>query len=347
MKLKSFAMVLVAAAIAAPLCEAQYYPRPGYPAVPYNPYVPGYYPPNGPGYNAGAYLNGSADVMRSYGDVITKQEEARILREKANQAKLDTRKQAFDQMLYEKANTPTYTETVAKESALLLTRVMNNPIQTEITSGKSLNLMLPYVQTLSSHGTMGPPIPIPQSIVNQLNISGSEKSSVGMLRDGGRLEWPVGLMGPHQKNLDKLLPQAYDAAATGKLTPKLMKDVRTETKALRDDIRKQYQKEEMETSTYLVAVDFYNNLESSVNALEKPDAKKQLSGAYSPRARNVQELIDFMGDNGLHFAPASPGNENAYQVAHDAFVRYARSAQGSSGFQALNAPIPAPRPKKQ
>ncbi len=72
-----------------------------------------------------------------------------------------------------------------------------------------------------------------------------------------------------------------------------------------------------------------------MNALEKPDARKQLAGAYSPRARNVQELVDFMTDNGVRFAPATPGNENAYQVVHDAFVRYARAAQSSAGFTAM------------
>ena len=41
-----------------------------------------------------------------------------------------------------------------------------------------------------------------------------------------------------------------------------------------------------------------------------------------------------MTDNGVRFAPASPGNENAYQVVHDAFVRYARAGQSSAGFTA-------------
>jgi aminopeptidase C len=159
------------------------------------------------------------------------------------------------------------------------------------------------------------------------------------LRDGGQVDWPIGLQGKNQKALDKLLPEAYTAAAAGKLTPKLMKQVRTEMATMRQTLRDQCQKEEIDTSSYLQAIEFYNSLESSINALERPDARKQLSGAYSPRARNVQELVDFMTDNGLKFAPSSPGNENAYQVAHDAFVRYARAAQSGSGFQPTNAPV--------
>ena len=321
------------------LAQAQYYPRPG-PYPPYNPYYPGYpsYYPNGPGYNAGAYLNGSASVMQAYGDVVVKQEEARITAEKAKQAKLDTRKQAFDQMMYEKANTPTYTEVAIKEKAQLLTRIMNFPQPSEITDGRALNIMLPYLQDLSSHGSMGPPVPIPQSMVNLLNLSGNGANSVGMLRAGGQVEWPIGLQGVNQKSLDKLLPQAYSAAASGKLTPKLMKEVRTELTTMRETLRKQVQKDEIDTSSYLQAIQFYNSLVGSVDALERPDAKKQLGGAYSPRARNVQELVDFMTDNGLKFAPATPGSESAYQVTHDSFVRYARAAQSSSGFTSLNSP---------
>jgi Peptidase C1-like family len=316
------ALAILGLPLAALTASAQY-------PNPYNPYSNPY---GGPG----GTLAGSAQVMQAYGQVINDQEQARITREKANQAKLDTKKQAFDLMMYEKANTPTYTETLTKEKAQILTRMMNFPLRSEIADGKSLNAMLPFLQSLSSGGTQGPPVPIPQSMVNQLNISGSGQSSVGMLRDGGQVDWPVALVGKNQMALDKLLPQAYSAAADGKLTPKLMRDVRTEMKTMRETMRTQLQKEEIETSSYMQCIEFYNSLESSVNALEKPDARKQLGGAYSPRARNVQELVDFMTDNGVKFAPAAPGNENAYQVVHDAFVRYARTAQSSAGFTASN-----------
>jgi len=353
MKRFVFLFVITAAAMlaAADSAFAQYgYVRPGYPVNPYNPIYPGYgygsVYPNGPGYNSGAYLQGSASVMQAYGDVINQQEKARVTREQANQAKIDTKRKAFDEMMYEKANTPTYTEELSKEKVQILTRVMNFPVKSEITDGKSLNIMLPYLQDLSGHGAMGAPVPLPQSMVNHLNISGSGSSSVGMLRDGGRVDWPLGLQGKNQKSLDKLLPEAYSAAAAGKLSPKLMKDIRTEMKTMRETLRTQCQKDEIDTSTYLQAIEYYNSLETSINALERPDAKKQLAGAYSPRARNVQELVDFMSDNGLKFAPATPGNENAYQATHDAFVRYAKNAQSGAGMQALNAPLPAPVYKK-
>ena len=202
--------------------------------------------------------------------------------------------------------------------------------------------MLPYLQSLSNVGTQGAPITLPQSAVRELNVSSSGTGSIGILRDGGRVDWPLALVGPQQKKLDKLLPAAYDATAEGKLTPKLMKDVRDSN--LEDNFGENLRKngsvrnDEIETSSYLQAISFFESLDSSVDALEKPDTRKQISGAYAARGRNVQELVDYMTEKGLKFAPAAPGQETAYKVVHDACVRYARAAQSSAGFQAMNSP---------
>src|SRR5262249_17910472 len=74
---------------------------------PYNPWNPWN---NNPFGGPGGTLIGAANVMQSYGSVINAQEQARILREQALQAKLETRKKAFDLDMYIKANTPTYTQ---------------------------------------------------------------------------------------------------------------------------------------------------------------------------------------------------------------------------------------------
>lgn len=119
---------------------------------PYNPYY------GGSGYGSGNALSGAADLTRGLkGDQSLQVENARVVREKAAQAKLDTRKQAFDEMLYEKANTPSYTEELTKNKQQLLTRLMNFPTRGEVSDGKTLNAMLPMLQAMSSQGTMGPP----------------------------------------------------------------------------------------------------------------------------------------------------------------------------------------------
>src|SRR4051794_38399794 len=85
-----------------------YPPRPGYrPGYGYpNPYVNPYNPYYSGG--VGNALHGAADLTRAQGDVLSQTESARLLREQSTQMKIDTKKKAFDEMLYEKANTPTY-----------------------------------------------------------------------------------------------------------------------------------------------------------------------------------------------------------------------------------------------
>jgi hypothetical protein len=193
--------------------------RPPYPVNPYNPYL-------NPYNTYGNAVQGAATMVDAYSNVPVQQQQARLLYEQANQSRLDTKKKAFDQMLYENAHTPSYADTAARDQALRLTRLMNNPIPGEIANGTTLNAMLPLLQDLASRGTQGPPVPIAQSLVNQLNIAGSGGSSVGMLRAGGTVDWPVSLRGPQQKKLDKLLPQASEAALAGTLDSNLMRQVR-------------------------------------------------------------------------------------------------------------------------
>jgi hypothetical protein len=312
--------------------------RPGYPVNPYNPYVNPYAYPGA----YGSALSGKADVMNAYGNTLMNQEQARVIREQSNQAKIDTRKKAFDQMLYEKANTPSYLEELTQKEVQTLNRLMSYPTKSEVHNGTTLNYMLPLMRDLADHGSQGPPVPLQQSMVNQLNIAGSTGSSVGMLRAGGALDWPPSLRGPHQAKLDKLLPAACSATVAGTLSAKQLKEIRVELMAIRERLRTQLQKDEIESSAYFAGLTFHESLTKSVNALERPDARKQLSGGLSPRARNVQELTDFMIDQGAKFGPATPGTEDAYQSTHDAFVRFARRAQSSSGLQVVGAPIAAP-----
>jgi len=125
-----------------------------YPSVPppaYNPYYPG---------GRQSALSGAADLVNAQGNVYVQQEQARIQREKANQAKIDTKRQAFDEAAYEKANTPAFTEQQEKVDAMVLRRVMNSASPWDITSGYALNKIVPYVNSLAAQGGMGPPVPV-------------------------------------------------------------------------------------------------------------------------------------------------------------------------------------------
>jgi hypothetical protein len=308
-----------------------------------------YYPVYGYG-NGGIYgrtggaLYGASQVQNAYGNVIVQQEQARIQREVANQAKVDTKRKAFDEMNYKRANTPSYTEEQEKIQTLTVRRIMNQPTQTEVLTGRAANTLLPYLQSLTTTGIQGPPIMLDQKLLAQLNVAtGTSKgTNIGPLKNGGKLQWPFLMRGPIQKKIDELLPKAVAQTKTDSLDPQLYLQLTKQVKALDEDWRQKLRKEEVDGSDYINGKHFIESLSSGVNALAQPGAAQLLDGSYAAKGRDVQELVNNMSSEGLTFAPATPGNEAAYYALQNALVSYARAAQPPSS--AMQTRLPAPMP---
>lgn len=302
-----------------------------FPPRPINPYNP--YNPFGTTVVGGGQLFGTADVIRATGELNINQEKARIEREKANQAKYDTRKKALDQMNYEKANTPTAVEEHVFVANQTVIRMMNSPQPAEIAKGKTLNTFLPFVDQLSNQGVQGPPAPLNPEALKRVNVTtGPGGPDIGLLKKTP-FDWPLALRGPKQAKFDALLTQAVSLATQGQLTAAQHKELVRLSKEIQDDFTKAFGREEVSTSDYLVATPFLESLQNSVRALGQPGIRRLLDGSYSARGGNVPELVWNMSSNGLTFAPAAPGDEPAYRAMHDAFTGYIRRAQASTGFQ--------------
>lgn len=309
--------------------QAQYPPRPGFNG--YQGWNPFFNPFAGPG----GMLNGAANVVSAQGDVVVQQEQARVMREQAEQAKIDTKRKAFDEMMYEKANTPTFTENQAQNQAMLLRRYINDPTEQEVTSGKAMNAMLPFCNALAANGVQGPPVPVNQVLLRKINVRGGPSGgNVGPLKQGGRVDWPLMLRGPDQKKLDALLPTAVSQAITGDLDPQLFRTISKDLQAMSSKLKDQFRNEVIDAPTYMTGKRFCDSLDSAVQTLTQPGAGQLLNGTYTAKGGTVPELAYNMLSNGLQFAPANPGDANAYYSLHSAMAAYALAAQSSSGFQA-------------
>jgi hypothetical protein len=323
------ALLLVSAA--ASTARAQY--PPPYPGYGYGGFYPG---------RAGGALYGSAAVMDSYSNQMLDQERARVLREQANQAKLDTKRKAFDERAYERANTPSWSEEQAKVKAQFLGRILTNATSAEITKGTAQNTILPYLQGLSNRGIMGPPVALDPNLLQQVNVTGgNDDASVGMLKEVDHLEWPLVLRGPNQEKVAGQLVAATDAAAKNKLTLAQFREVSGGVAQLQGELKKQFYAEEIDGTMYLTGKRFLEKLEGSVNQLQQPGASKFLSGTFAARGRTVPELVQNMSNQGLRFAPANPGGEPAYFALYNAMVSYSAGAENASGFRVQSAPPPA------
>ncbi len=301
------------------------------PYVPPTPYYPGY--PGGfyPGAVGGAYY-GQAALVGAQGQFLIQSEQARIEREKADQEKLVTKKKSFEQMMYEKANTPTLTENLKYESGLMTQRLISAPLPAEITSGQTLNAMLPLIKQLAIKGTQGPPIPLDPDQLREVNVTvGKGGLNFGVLKNGGaNLDWPFCLRGPLQKKLAGEIPTAVSQAKVGQLDPALYRQINTDLANLNEDLRRKFHKEEIYGDEFVEAKRFLDPLKDAVSALRQPTSQRYLDGTYSAKGRTVPELVNHMVQNGLSFTACNPGEENIYYALHDKFVAYTASAESAA-----------------
>jgi hypothetical protein len=157
-----------------------YTPNPLVPGGAVNPYSPGglaAFPGAAYGWNPGEFggiLFGQADMLRAYGETINMQEQARILRQQSIQARLDTQRKRFELEMYIKANTPTFTEEQAKIAQTTLRRIKTSSTPAEITSGKSLNLIVDDARNFKSRKVASDSAPLSEGVLLQLNVTSSE-----------------------------------------------------------------------------------------------------------------------------------------------------------------------------
>jgi len=282
-------------------------------------------PALGPGYT----LMGGADVMRAYGNVITSQEKARMLREQYYQAKLETKKKQFDLDQYIKANTPTFTEEQAKVAKQTLKRIQTTSNPAEIADGRSLNYLLEDVEKYASKTLPDMPLPGGDALTH-INVkpAGLDGQSLGLLRDGGKFNWPSALVdllpADTRKDMQVRALALSQAAIDGKEPDRnALKDLRQQIETALDRLVKKANS--YDTGEYMEAKRFLNDLESSRRAIDRGAARAQVQFqqlAKSGKINSLNDLVTVMRENGWRFASALPGDEATYRALHSGMVAY-------------------------
>jgi hypothetical protein len=296
-----------------------YLPGTGYDSsAAYNPYTP-YIDP------FGGFLRGTADVMRAQSQLMMDQERARLLREQVNQSKLDTRKKALETELWIKANTPTFTDEQAKIAKTILRRIQTNASPAEIESGKALNVLLDDLRKHIDKKSSVTPMPLDEEVLKHLNVTKSGVGNLGLLRNDGRFTWPRALRElaapAEQKETEAQAQAVVSLAAGGKIDENLLSELRASLAKLRTNLGNKVN--EVPTPQYVEAKRFLNNFEEAVLALQKGDAVDYFNfQKYVGGNKTVQDVVNYMVDRGLRFAPEVSGDEAAYVAMHSGLAAY-------------------------
>jgi hypothetical protein len=278
----------------------------------------------------GGYLNGAAAVITAQGGWLKDVQQAYLMKEDVKAAKLKNKRAAFDEWMYEKANTPTLEEQREHDRIQNVLRSQHNPPPTEIWSGKALNDLLQDLQQSGPSAMQGPPIYLNQDLLKQINVTtGTTTAGLGILKDP-KLQWPLALMddayGPLRQQVETQSAAALQQAQSGGVKPNTLKDLISCVDKLQAQLKNNVAN--IEPNQYIKAKRYLNDLDGSIQTLQDGNAAKYASRSYSAQGTTVAELVQYMTAQGLKFAPATPGDEPAYNSVHRALASY----EGEIGY---------------
>jgi hypothetical protein len=293
----------------------------------FNPYLnSGAYNTNQPYIDpVAAGLQATATLITATAQSQVTNQKARVTQQQANQAVIETRRRLVDQARYERLRTATPEEVRVREMEAALKGSNRNPPLTEIWSGEALNSLYDNLAKLRGQASKEPNIDLDEDVLKHVNVTTGTAGNIGLLRDGGRLQWPVSLQRPEyaesRKSLSSLLPIAiHQVTSNHGVDGNLGRDIQASLKSLDDTFKKNIN--ELTPSQYFESLRYLNFLKVGVKALQGDQAADYLNGKYAAKGKTVAELIKYMTENGLKFAPATPGEEGAYRMLHSALVAY-------------------------
>lgn len=301
-------------------------------ANPYSPYGGGGYGGYGGYYEDpyAGYLRGVADVTNANGRFLSQVQQARLLQTQADLSKLDLRRRIIEEAAMERKNWLNPEAERVKDMQAAYVRATREPPISEVLSGQALNDLYNHIYPLQEKSKLQnikcPEVKLDEEMLKQINLTGSGSvGSIGVLKDRGKLTWPLVLQSPEydaaRKELTTLAADAVEQVRlnnpVGAATLRdMMGDVRRMNDALLRNVG------EISPSEYVEAKRYLNSLDSAIKALQDPNVGNQLNQSWAARAHNVYELVDFMGQKGLKFAAATAGDEPAYRHLYQRLVGY-------------------------
>jgi hypothetical protein len=131
-----------------------------------------------------------------------------------------------------------------------------------------------------------------------------------------------------RKNLTHVIEGAAQQARAGNAPRQSdLKDMRACYEGLNNTLRNHVS--DLSPTDYIVAQRYLRQVGDAITALEDPDVDNFFNQNWTPKGQNVAELIRYMSDNGLEFAPAVPGQEGAYRAMYNALSQFDAGMQGA------------------
>ncbi len=279
---------------------------------------------------AGATLQGLAALTSASGQYWNQIQQARITREQSYQASMDTRRKQIEFELWYETVRPTAPKMLAKEKATDIDWARNYAQNSEIWSGRTLNVLLKSVLA-STSPTRGPNIPLDESTLKGLNLTDmTTRGSLALAKDDGKIDWPEALQDAAydeaRERFSENFSKAIKEAQQGEQPPiPLLRDLRADLKKLNEKLDEQVR--DLSPSRWIEGRRQLNKLKDTINGLSNARMCKSCNSSWRKDVRTVAELVAYCMKNGLEFGPAAaPGDSPCYTAAYYALRSYEREA---------------------
>src|SRR5262249_39298196 len=161
-----------------------------------------------------------------------------------------------------------------------------------------LNALFQHLSRQQAKGERGPNVPLSEETLRGINLtSGDSRANPGLLKDDGKLQWPLSLQGPEfadsRDRMNKLLADAVNVVKfNNPVEPGKLRDLRAALAQLNDTL--QADVSDMSPAQYIEAKRYLNLLDDALRALEDPKAANFFNQNWVARGKNVAELIKYM-----------------------------------------------------
>jgi hypothetical protein len=263
-------------------------------------------------------------VTNANGQYQVQIQEARLLREQYRQAAVDTRRRVAEEARYERDLIPAEQGRGQREQTQPLGGVRNHPPLSEILSARALNDLYRRLASEQGQGRASPEVRLGEDVLKKINLAPpGSRANAGLLKDGGKLRWPVPLQGKEFADGRASLQRALEGAVrqvqfNHPVAPRTLTDLTASLRRLRHTLHGQVA--ELSPSEYVAGLRYLRQLGNAVTALSDPEVATWFNPNRAPEAKTVGGLVRYMAGAGLEFAAAVPGDEAAYAALYNALA---------------------------
>jgi hypothetical protein len=142
--------------------------------------------------------------------------------------------------------------------------------------------------------------------------------------NGGKLYWPILLRQDaftgNRQQIDQAVASAVRQAAGGSVNADVLDSLNQLVANMKAQLRGMI--DNVSANQYIEANSFLNELSSGILALSGPNVANFFNGTWTVQASDVVQLVTQMTNKGLKFAPATWGDDWAYQRMYQALLAY-------------------------